>query len=67
MVAVLSEIRRKHDHSKNISTIVVFMIPQHEIGNFYWFMYLIRTFTENVLKAQGLPREYRQFIKTYII
>ena len=33
----------------NISAIVAFMIPQHEIANFYWFIYLIRTFTENAL------------------
>ena len=31
----------------NICTVVVFMIPQHEIANFYWFTYLIQTFTEN--------------------
>ena len=33
----------------NICAIVAFMIPQHEIANFYWFIYLIRTFTENAL------------------
>ena len=33
----------------NICAIVAFMIPQHETGNFYWFIYLIRTFTENAL------------------
>ena len=30
----------------NICTVVAFMIPQYEIANFYWFIYLIRTFTE---------------------
>ena len=33
----------------NICAIVAFMIPQHETANFYWFIYLIRTFTENAL------------------
>ena len=33
----------------NICAIVAFMIPQHEIANFYWFIHLIRTFTENAL------------------
>ena len=33
----------------NICAIVAFMIPQHEIANFYWFICLIRTFTENAL------------------
>ena len=33
----------------NICAIVAFMIPQHEIANFYWFIYLTRTFTENAL------------------
>ena len=33
----------------NICVIVAFMIPQHEIANFCWFIYLIRTFTENTL------------------
>ena len=32
---------------KNIFTVVVFIIPQYEIANFYWFIYLIQTFTEN--------------------
>ena len=30
----------------NICAIVGFMIPQHEIANFYWFIYLIGTFTK---------------------
>ena len=28
----------------NICTVVVFMIPQYKIANFYWFIYLIPTF-----------------------
>ena len=36
----------------NICAIVAFMIPQHEIANFYWFIYLIQTFTENALKRR---------------
>ena len=35
--------------SKDICAIVAFMIPQHETASFYWFIYLIRTFTENAL------------------
>ena len=31
----------------NICTVVVFMIPQYKIENFYWFIYLIQNFTEN--------------------
>ena len=31
----------------NICTVVVFMIPQYKIANFYWFIYLIQNFTEN--------------------
>ena len=30
----------------NICAIFAFMIPQHEIANFYWFIYLIGTFTK---------------------
>ena len=30
----------------NICAIVGFLIPQHEIANFYWFIYLIGTFTK---------------------
>ena len=33
----------------NLCAIVAFMILQHEIANFYWYMYLIRTFAENAL------------------
>ena len=33
----------------NICTVAVFMIPQYEIANFYWFIYLIPTFAENAL------------------
>ena len=36
----------------NICTIVAFMIPKHEIVNFYWFIYLIQTFTENALRGK---------------
>ena len=31
----------------NICTVVVFMISQYKIANFYWFIYLIQNFTEN--------------------
>ena len=34
-----------------ICAIVAFIILQHEIANFYWFTYLIRTFTENAPRA----------------
>ena len=33
----------------NICTVVVFIISQYEIANFYWFIYLIKTFEENAL------------------
>ena len=33
----------------NICAIVALMILLHEIANFYWFIYLIGTFTENAL------------------
>ena len=39
----------------NICAIVAFMIPQHEIANFYWFICLIRTFTENALLGWHPP------------
>ena len=32
-----------------ICTVAVFMIPQYQIANFYWFIYLIPTFAENAL------------------
>ena len=33
----------------NICTVAVFMIPQYEIANFYWFIYFIPTFAESAL------------------
>ena len=33
----------------NLCAIVAFMVPQHEIANFYGYIYLIRTFAENAL------------------
>ena len=38
----------------NICTVVVFIIPQYKIANFYWFIYLIRTFTENAFYIYAL-------------
>ena len=38
----------------NICTVVVFIIPQYKITNFYWFIYLIRTFTENAFYIYAL-------------
>ena len=38
----------------NICTVVVFIIPQYKIANFYWFIYLIRNFTENAFYIYAL-------------
>ena len=56
----------------NICAIVAFMIPQHEIANFYWFIYLIRTFTENALpnltdKFQSPDITFNIPVKCFII